>query len=254
MRFWTKLTMFPVLVVAACAVGEELADEPSLRPSGDAGFSGTMPPGPGQGGAGSSGGTSSTEVAGGSGLHGAGSSSAGGADTTGGGDASQTGTAGAGLDGDRSVNETGTGGARDGSIGQGGRDAATVDGAVAVDSATGCVATQKSCGERCVVPSTSVGCGLSGCDACVPGPSHSVPKCTGVQCDFDCSPGYARSGAICVLAEGGTDASSSDANSTGDAGSGCDPLQCGGCIPFLQAPCCRSATACGCRFPFAPCM
>jgi len=33
----------------------------------------------------------------------------------------------------------------------------------------------------------------------------------------------------------------------------CVASQCGGCIPFIQAPCCKSDNSCGCMYPFASC-
>jgi hypothetical protein len=30
-------------------------------------------------------------------------------------------------------------------------------------------------------------------------------------------------------------------------------MQCGGCIPVIQAPCCKADDTCGCQYPFFPC-
>lgn len=239
MRFWITWSVLSAVVLGACAVGEELAFTGSSLPSTSDGPDG-----------------GSTTVTGRASTDGvAGAMAAGGA-----------GAASGSYREDAAAPANSLGGSS-GSDGNGGsdlvgdaaaiRDRTSTDTLVAVDSASGCVATQKSCGDRCVLPSPSVGCGLTGCTSC-PAPLHATPRCAGVQCDFDCDAGYVRSGAGCV-AGGGSDgpvaeAGPRDAGTSDGTASTCMPMQCGGCIPVIQAPCCKSATACGCQYPFAPCM
>jgi hypothetical protein len=162
-------------------------------------------------------------------------------------------------------------GAETGSAGLGGSisggwaigDAGVSDALLAVDTATGCIPTQKACGGLCVIPGALVGCGLSGCTPC-PSPPFSVARCGGSECDFDCLTGYQRSGTICVPGEGGgAGGGGAGGAGTGQGGAGdsgldagptlCVASQCGGCIPFIQAPCCKADNSCGCQYPFAPC-
>src|ERR1043166_2634616 len=84
-------------------------------------------------------------------------------------------------------------GAESGSAGLGGSisgglvigDAAVIDALLAVDTATGCIPTQKACSGLCVIPGALVGCGLTGCPPC-PSPPFSIARCAGTECDFDC--------------------------------------------------------------------
>src|SRR2546423_15098143 len=124
------------------------------------------------------------------------------------------------------------------------------DGALAVDSATGCVATQKSCDGRCVVPDPRLGCALTGCDPCS-APANGVAQCIGTECDFSCLTGYVRSGSSCVVGEGGGGDGAADASKEGGP-SVCLPSQCGGCLPLIQAPCRQAGNTCGCQYPFSP--
>jgi hypothetical protein len=135
-------------------------------------------------------------------------------------------------------------------------DAAFGDAPVAVDTGNGCVSGQKVCEARCVIPEARFGCGPADCTPC-PSPAHSYAHCTGTQCDFDCLAGYERSGATCVPTEGGAGGGAGGAGTGGssiDAGGRCVASQCGGCIPVIQAPCCKPDNTCGCMYPFAPCM
>jgi hypothetical protein len=156
--------------------------------------------------------------------------------------------------GGASVGSAGRGGVNGGGSSSGGSangDAAVTDGPLAVDTATGCILGQKSCGGLCVIPEARVGCGLTGCTPC-PTPDHSFAHCTETECDFDCLSGYAQSGAICVPSEGGGAGGAGGSNV--DAGPTlCVASMCGGCIPFIQAPCCKPDNSCGCQYPFAPC-
>jgi hypothetical protein len=229
MRFSRSSSLVSVLLAAACATGVDIGPEGLAPYLTDAGLSAD---------------DSRGGKAGSTGRSGTSSYGAGGDPSTnaGAGGASLTTTAGSG----------GTNGA-----GPPTRDAAGAGGAIAIDSATGCVSTQKACGGRCVLPNASVGCSLTGCDSCPIGPSHSLSKCTGNQCDFDCLSGYQRSGPSCVVSEGGVGGSGGSdggGGSQGDGGpGGCSPAQCGGCIPVIQAPCCKSDHTCGCQYPFAAC-
>jgi hypothetical protein len=142
-----------------------------------------------------------------------------------------------------SLDASGSGGAKS--------DGAPGDVIVAVDTSNGCVLGQKVCDGRCVVPDPRVGCDLVGCEPC-PTPSHAVPLCSGSICDFSCSAGYERRGAECVASDaGGHEAGAGGAPN--DAGKHCVASQCGGCIPVIQAPCCKSDDTCGCQYPFFPC-
>jgi len=132
-------------------------------------------------------------------------------------------------------------------------DRTSTDALVAVDSPSGCVPTQKACADRCVLPGPGVGCTLTGCTPC-PAPLHATARCAGVECDFDCDPSYVRSGASCVAGGGSDGPDARDANIGDGRSSTCTPMQCGGCIPVIQAPCCKSVDTCGCQYPFAPCM
>jgi hypothetical protein len=160
-----------------------------------------------------------------------------------------------GAKGDGAQNSSARGGSSGGGLANG--DAAVIDGPLAVDTATGCIPTQKACGGLCVIPEVRVGCDLTGCIPC-PSPPNGVARCAGTECDFDCNPGYEKSGAICVPGEGGRAGGATTgeggAGDSGDAGSTrCVASQCGGCIPFIQAPCCKADDSCGCQYPFAPC-
>jgi hypothetical protein len=211
------------LAAGACAVGAELGSE-GVQPR-DAGPDVSLGGGRGGSDRGSGGGASTDGNAKG------GSSATGGAAN---GDGSGGGYGGASTGGQSDARASGDTG---------------FDGPLAVDSATGCIATQKSCGGRCVVPDERVGCALVGCDPC-PVPVNGIAQCTGTECDFSCLSGYLRSGAGCIVGEGGggaTDASNDRGPTV------CVASQCGGCIPFIQAPCCKPDNTCGCQFPFAPC-
>jgi hypothetical protein len=163
-----------------------------------------------------------------------------------------------GAKGDGAQNNAARGGSSSGGSANG--DAAVIDGPLAVDTATGCIPTQKACGGLCVIPGARVGCDLTGCIPC-PSPLNSMARCAGTECDFDCLPGYERSGAICAPSEGGgAGGGGVGGASTGESGAGdsadatrCAASQCGGCIPFIQAPCCKADDSCGCQYPFAPC-
>ena len=215
-----------LLTAAACAVGVEV--DPARLPR------------PRDGGLGDGKGGSTTVSSGGFG----GSPGAGGSGGTGGSPASGGGGNG-GSGGTGSVDsgkvEAGSGGTGNGDSG--------FDGPIAIDSSSGCIPTQKSCGGRCVIPEARVGCALVGCDPCLP-PAHSIAHCTGMQCDFSCLSGFERSGDICIPSEGG-------AGGTGGSNDGgpmhCVASQCGGCIPYIQIPCCKADDSCGCMYPFAPC-
>jgi hypothetical protein len=231
--------MLTVLVAAACAAGEQLADD-ALGPLRDGGIGTTVSQGVGQGSA--AGGASTAD-----GVGGGGASVAAGGTTSGMGDVGAA--AGGNAQGSGGASMTGSGGAAAGRSGNGG--ATISDGGVASDAVTACGMEQKVCNGQCVVPSVSVGCGLLGCAPCPVGPSNSAPRCTGSQCDFECSPGYARNGGTCVANEGGA----GDASTTSDAGSViCGGSVCGGCMPFIQESCCKTNNTCGCHYPFAPCM
>jgi hypothetical protein len=224
MRVSRSFCVLSFLAPAACAVGVELGaprDKPdagrdaSAQGDGRAGGAATGATGSGQGGASSASSTST----GSGGTSGAGASSAGGA---------------SGLD------ASGSGGAT--------IDGAPNDAIVAVDTSNGCVMGQKVCNGRCAIPEARIGCGLTGCDPC-PTPAHSIANCTGTECDFSCLAGFVRSGSECVAGDGG-----GSGGSMGDGGTThCVASQCGGCIPVIQAPCCKPDDTCGCQYPFFPC-
>jgi hypothetical protein len=115
------------------------------------------------------------------------------------------------------------------------------DGPVLGDS--GCVASQKVCDGRCVVPEAKYGCDLVGCDPC-PTPANSFAHCSGTQCTFSCLSGFVRMGDACVPGDGGI--TPSDGGT--DGGSHCDLMQCPGCIPVVQVPCCKMNDTCGCMW------
>jgi len=238
MHFSRSSSLVSFLLSAACATGVDLAPEALLVT--DAGSSAEPSRGGGQ--VASTGGSGSS------------SSGAGGAPSTGGALLATGGDGGG-------TTTPGSGGTN--AAGPPTSDAAGTDGAVAVDSGSGCVSNQKPCGGRCVLPNASVGCSLTGCDSCGIGPPHGFAKCTGDQCDFDCLSGYSRNGSTCVVSEGGIGGSGGSGGTGGSGGSGgserdggasgCSPSQCSGCIPIIQAPCCKSDHTCGCQYPFAAC-
>ena len=243
--------MLTVLVVAACAAGEELADD-TLAPSRDGGFAATGSQGVAGSGAGSGAGEATTT----DGVGGGGSSVATAGTTTGGtsGSANAAGATAAGGATAQGSGGAGTSGSAGAVAGRSGVGGAAVSDAGAGEATTACGVEQKVCNGQCVVPSVSVGCGLLGCAPCPVGPSHSVTTCTGTQCDFECSPGYARNGGTCVPNDGGAGGGSGDA-STSDAGQViCGGSVCSGCMPFIQEACCKTNNTCGCHYPFAPCM
>jgi hypothetical protein len=173
-----------------------------------------------------------------------------------GGSFASTGSAGSGQGG---TGVTGTGGTTAGAsvvdaseAGGARNDGAPADAIVAVDTSNGCVSGQKVCDGRCVVPEARVGCDLLSCNPC-PTPAHAIAICTGTSCDFACMSGYVRSGAACIATDGSAGAGGTG-GAIGDAGpTHCVASQCGGCIPVIQAPCCKPDDTCGCQFPFFPC-
>jgi hypothetical protein len=239
MRVSRSLGVLSFLAMTACAVGIGLDPWPE---EGDGGRDSSVPHGGGVGG-GSGGSTrgSSTQTTGPGGSGGAHSGSAGSGQA---GSNAATGSGGASGAGASVVDGSGLGGATG--------DAALGDVIIAVDTSTGCVPGQKVCGGRCVIPDGPVGCDLVRCDPC-PSPAHSVAHCTGSECDFSCLSGYQRSGAECVPSDGGG-AGGGGGSSSNDAGKHCVASQCSGCIPVIQAPCCKADDTCGCQYPFFPCM
>jgi hypothetical protein len=225
MRVSRSFCVLSFLALSACAVGVELGAPRELPDAGrdasaqgDGRMGGAATTGSGRGGASSASSTSTGSGAGG--MSGAGASS----------------TGGAGFD------ASGSGGVT--------IDGAPNDAIVAVDTSNGCVAGQKSCNGRCSIPEARIGCGLTGCDPC-PSPAHAIANCSGTECDFSCLSGYVRSGSECVIGDGG--GSGGSGGSMGDGGH-CVASQCGGCIPVIQAPCCKPDDTCGCQYPFFPCM
>jgi hypothetical protein len=232
MRVSRSLSVLSLLAAASCAVGVEL--DPDLTRF-DAGFDAS---------------------------HGGSHSGAAGASSPTGGRAGSGGSAtgGSGPSGASTVT-TGSGGAPSGgaSVVDGSGGIATPDALgdviVAVDTSNGCVPGQKVCGGRCVVPEARVGCDLVSCDPC-PSPAHSVAICTGSECDFSCLAGFQRSGATCVPVDGGGGSAGSGGSGGSSVDSGpmhCVASMCSGCIPVIQAPCCKPDDTCGCQFPFFPC-
>lgn len=177
--------------------------------------------------------------------------------------ASQAGSSATSGQGGSAAGRAGTGGSGTGgsTAGASAMDASETGGArgdgappdvVAVDTSSGCVSGQKVCGGRCVVPEARVGCDLVGCDPC-PSPAHAIAICTGTSCDFACTSGYVRSGPACIPMDGGAGAGGTG-GATDDAGPmHCVASQCSGCIPVIQAPCCKPDDTCGCQYPFFPC-
>jgi hypothetical protein len=231
MRVSRSFCVLSLLGVAACAVGVEL--DPDLSRF-DAGRDASVLQSGGRAGAAGSSRAASSTASGGRGGAGVGGPASGGASTS----------------------TTGGASFSDASGGSG----ATTDGApgdviVAIDTSNGCVQGQKVCGGRCVVPEARVGCDLLSCDPC-PSPAHGVAICTGSECDFSCLAGFQRSGATCVVIDGGGGAGGGGGSggSTNDSGPPhCIASQCGGCIPVIQAPCCKPDDTCGCQYPFFPC-
>lgn len=233
MRVGRILGVLAVLVTEACAAGEDLG---ALRKphEGDASVSGGAG---GRGATGSSAGSAGTagSLGGASGVPDASAGSAGSAGT-GGPAAGDERALDAPVNSDKDVSTIAD---------------ARLDAMIAVDSNNGCVASQKVCGGKCVTPEAKYGCALVGCDPC-PMPANAYVHCTGMDCDFSCVAGYARSGDACVPGDGGGAGGSGGGGPAKDAGR-CDPNTCGGCIPYIQAPCCKPDGTCGCQFPFAPC-
>jgi hypothetical protein len=230
MRVSRSLSVLSLLVAASCAYGVELDANFSLL---DAGRDASFPRTGGHAGLAGSSQAGSSQTAGRMGQGGAS------AVTTGSGGVSSPGGASA-------VDASGSGGASpDGALG---------DVIVAVDTSNGCVTGQKVCGGRCVVPEARIGCDLMSCDPC-PTPEHGVSLCTGSQCDFSCLAGYQRSGSACIAIDSGAvGGGGGSGGSSVDSGSKhCVASQCGGCIPVIQAPCCKPDDTCGCQFPFFPC-
>jgi len=232
MRVSRVLCVLSFLSSTACAVGVEL-DPAYVR---DAGRDSSVSQSGGRAGAGGSAQGSTSQT-------GPGASGAGGAGQAGA-SSNATGTGG--------TSAGGGGGAVDASgIGGANGDGAPGDVIVAVDTSNGCVSGQKVCAGRCVIPEARSGCDLRSCDPC-PSPANSIAHCTGTECDFTCLSGYARSGALCVAGDGGGGGSGGSSNDAGPTR--CIASQCGGCIPIIQAPCCKPDDTCGCQYPFFPCM
>src|SRR6266540_4139115 len=220
-RSFRTLTILGLLAVAACAVGT-LGDEPSMRRAPDSGVPSDASRADGRAG------STVTTGAGSSGSTG----------ITSGGGTSTGGSAGSGS------NAAGGGGTNSGGAG--------TDAPPAIDSGTGCAATEKSCNGRCVAPSPSIGCRLDGCDACPSPPSHATAKCSDNKCDFECASGYERNGGGC-FAVGGSDGGQGGSSNDG-GGSRCVASQCQECVSVLSVHCCKADNACGCSYLGGPCL
>jgi hypothetical protein len=122
---------------------------------------------------------------------------------------------------------TGSGGVRSdaavpvgGDGGSNGRDAAT------------CPGDQKFCEGLCVAFTPLVGCAAVDCAPCPAPPMNAVSVCIAEHCDFECTAGFARSGAGCVP-------------------TACDPAACPPCQNG-SLPCCSAAGQCACRTAWNP--
>ena len=91
---------------------------------------------------------------------------------------------------------------------------------------------QKFCEGLCVAPTPQVGCSAVDCVPCPAPPMDAVSVCIAEQCDFECTPGFVRSGVGCVPAP-------------------CDPATCPAC-PNGGVPCCTTAGQCACRTAWNP--
>lgn len=151
-----------------------------------------------------------------------------------GGAGAETGVGGAGAGG-----AAGAAGAESG--GAGGTAATTAGGAAGAAGAAGagggqpppvCKDDEKLCTTGCVTKGPENGCGSTGCAPCGKPPANSKPTCDGALCEFECLPGFARSGFACVPeGTGGSGGSGGSGGASGGAGGS------GGGLQVCVAPC-----------------
>lgn len=98
-----------------------------------------------------------------------------------------------------------------------------------------CVPKEKYCLGQCMMPSVSVGCGLSGCTPCPAAPPNGVAECSVRSCDFVCYSGFHKN----VAGDG------CDQDTPGGDGGTCVLSACPKCG---MGPCCNQAGHCGCNY------
>ncbi|GMV14261.1 MAG: hypothetical protein HS104_31365 [Polyangiaceae bacterium] len=99
-----------------------------------------------------------------------------------------------------------------------------------------CASGEKLCDTGCVERTPEVGCGSVGCTPCNKPPANSKPTCDGALCDFECLPGFVRSGFACVSEQGGgTGGSGGSGGSSGSGGAAAGGS--GGGLNVCVAPC-----------------
>lgn len=227
MRFTYASVLASVVIVGACARGEDIINKGRIRVI-DAGY---VPPDdtggePGDFGSG--------------GIDGAGGFGSGGMPLGPGGMVGMGGKASGGMPGmggKAATGGTSSGGTSSGGTSSGGKASGGAGtGGTADPDGGNCAAGQKFCGGLCTPPAPRVGCGLTGCDPCsITAPANGYVTCSNNQCTFDCLSGFTKSGNSCM----GT------GNGGGGAGN-CQPSRCMNCGAVLGPGCCNAQGKCSC--------